>query len=219
MSSKKTNILYYFSCEGETEQWYLDWLQKRIYNEGKAKHNVVIDKKVEKNPVRRVKQLSPLGHIDIVHLYDYEGNDEASIKNFKNVIDLLKEAEKLGKQIKYNMGYSNLTFELWIILHKMDCNALLNQRTQYLQYINKAYNKKFKNLDEYKNKDNFNQILNNLTIDNVKDAIKRSEKIMKINNQNGYKLQHYKGYSYFRENPSLTIYKAIKNILKDCGLL
>lgn len=31
---RKEKLTYYFSVEGETEKWYLDWLQDRI-NESK----------------------------------------------------------------------------------------------------------------------------------------------------------------------------------------
>lgn len=27
---RKENRIYYFSVEGETEKWYLDWLQDRV---------------------------------------------------------------------------------------------------------------------------------------------------------------------------------------------
>lgn len=51
-------------------------------------------------------------------------------------------AEKMGKDIKYENGYSNLTFELWILLHKTDCNGCTSERKNYLEKINKTFNKK-----------------------------------------------------------------------------
>lgn len=32
----------------------------------------------------------------------------------------MESAQNLGKSIKYKLGYSNFTFELWMILHKND---------------------------------------------------------------------------------------------------
>lgn len=51
-------------------------------------------------------------------------------------MDNMKKAEQLGKQIKYKSGYSNFTFDLWIILHIADCNCLIcSQKAVY--YTNK----------------------------------------------------------------------------------
>ena len=61
---------------------------------------------------------------------------------------------KSQKKIKYALGYSNFTFELWMILHKRDCNGSLTDRRQYLNPINQAFGEKFENLDQYKHEDN-----------------------------------------------------------------
>lgn len=60
------------------------------------------------------------------------------------------KAEKIGKKVKYDLGYSNLTFELWIILHKLDCNSSKTNCNHYLSELNKAYNENFEDLREYK---------------------------------------------------------------------
>ena len=65
-------------------------------------------------------------------------------------MDNMKKAEQSGKQIKYKSGYSNFTFDLWIILHMADCNASYAHRKQYITPINRAFGEKFENMDEYK---------------------------------------------------------------------
>lgn len=60
----------------------------------------------------------------------------------------------MGKDIRYVLGYSNFTFELWMILHKYPCNKILADRTQYLEFINKADNENFKSLKNSKTKKN-----------------------------------------------------------------
>jgi hypothetical protein len=42
---------------------------------------------------------------------------------------------------------------------------------------------------------------------------------MNRNQENGYVLQNYKGYVYYRENPSLAIWEIVEKILKDCELM
>lgn len=43
MAKLKITNKYYFSVEGETEKWYLDWLQDKINNEPATKYKVSID--------------------------------------------------------------------------------------------------------------------------------------------------------------------------------
>ena len=131
----------------------------------------------------------------------------------------MKEAQNTGKNIKYNLGYSNFTFELWMILHKADCNGSLMHRRQYLMPLNRAYGENFENLDQYKHENNFKRVLSKLTLDNVRQAVRRAKVIMRKNEEMGYRLQEYKGYRYYKENPSLSLWEQIERILRDCKVL
>ena len=77
---------------------------------------------------------------------------------------------------------------------------------------------KFENLDQYKHEDNFKRCLSKLELEDVREAIRRSRTIMEQNQKDGKKLTQYKGFKYYTENPSLTIFEAVEEILKDCGL-
>ena len=68
-----------------------------------------------------VKSLSILHETEITHVFDRESKEGKHIKQFRNTLDAMKGAEEEGKAIKYQLGYTNFTFELWIILHKADC--------------------------------------------------------------------------------------------------
>lgn len=150
---------------------------------------------------------------------DYESHDPIHIKQFKETMDNMKAAKDIGKQISYKFGYTNLTFDLWIILHKVDCNSAIAHRKNYIIPLNRAYNEQFEDMKEYKHEDNFKRCLGKLDLSNVIDAVNRARKIMQRNQENGYVLQQYKGYKYYMENPSLAIYEIIEKILKDCGLV
>ena len=219
MSNMKATKKYYFSVEGETEKWYLDWLQDKINGEADAKFKVSIDSKIQKNPLKRAKSINVLSPIEITHVYDYESNEEVHTKQFHEALDLLKETSKLGKQIKYKLGYSNFSFELWMVLHKTNCNGSLAHRRQYLEPINRAYDENFPSLDQYKSAANFKRVLGKISLCEVKEAVERSKVIMQRNADNGLVLQQYKGYQYYRENPSLLIWESIEKILKECELL
>lgn len=42
----KENLTYYFSVEGETEKWYLDWLQSTINSIPETKYTVKLVSKI-----------------------------------------------------------------------------------------------------------------------------------------------------------------------------
>lgn len=215
---RKETKKYYFSVEGETEKWYLDWLQKTINSITESKYNVKLDSKIQKNPLTRVKGMTLLESTEITHVFDRESEDDVHVKQFQETLDRMSDAEQLGKDIKYKLGYSNFTFELWIILHKMDCNGAKTHRKQYLPELNKAYDEKFEDLQEYKRENDFKRILKKLTIEDVISAVKRAEAIMKRNEKSGYRLQQYKEYSFYKENPSLSVWEIVDKILKECEI-
>ena len=153
------------------------------------------------------------------HLCDYESNEEIHVRQFTETMDKMKAATKIGKQIRYEFGYSNLTFDLWMILHKADCVGSLAHRRLYLHPLNRAYDAHFETMDDYKHENHFKWCLNQLDLNNVKDAIHRADAIMKRNEDSGYRLLQYKGFHYYQENPSLEIHTVISHVLSDCELL
>lgn len=191
MSKKKATKKYYFSVEGETEQWYLKWLQDTINNTEQAVYRVSIDCPVRKDPVKHAKCLNVTQKVEVYHFFDYESDEQTHVNAFMSAMDNMKKAEKIGKQITYKSGYSNFTFDLWIVLHMADSNASYAHRKQYLVPINRAFGEKFASMEEF----------------------------MRSNQDNGYTLHQYKGYHFYKENPSLESWKAIEKILKDCGLI
>ncbi len=218
MTERKVTRKYYFSVEGETEKWYLEHLQSLINNAADATCRVLIDVKVQRNPIKRVKEMVIQNKIEIVQMTDYEENTPAYEKSFIEMLDNMKKAESLGKKVKYYLGYSNLTFELWMILHKIDCFKTFADRKQYLDEINKAYKKKYLSLKDYKEEKNFKECLKQIGLDEVKQAIKRSKAIANINATNGNKLQKYKGFEYYRENPSLSVWEALERMVRESGM-
>ncbi|MCR4651629.1 MAG: RloB family protein [Lachnospiraceae bacterium] len=219
MIKRKSTSKYYFSVEGETEYWYLEWLQEQINNSPQAANKVSFNKQIQKDPLKRAKSLAITDKVEIWHLSDYESSEPIHIHQFTETMNRMAETKKLKKQIAYKFGYSNFTFDLWMILHKMDCQRTFSHRKQYIAPINKAYSENFENMDEYKHEANFKRCLRKLTLENVIEAVNRSKNIMNTNRQKGYALHQYKGYSYYNENPSLMIWEIIEKILIDCKLI
>lgn len=217
MYKRRPNKTYYFSVEGETEQWYLQWLQEIINKFETLTFQVAIKAKVEKNPFKYAKSMPIIQKTEIYHLSDFESNEAIHEKQFIETMDNMKKAMK-DKQINYKFGYSNLTFDLWIVLHRSDCNSSLTHRRNYINQLNSNFSEKFINMDEFKKECNFKRCLQKLQITDVIEAVSRAKAINQRNCDNGYTLHEYKGYKYYKENPSLNIWEAIDKILIDCEI-
>jgi len=219
MADRKETNKYTFTVEGETEMWYLNWLTDRINNCAEAKCRVSITAKVCQNPLKFAKTATKLSAPDIAHICDVESNDADHQKKFRDIIDQVNAANGLGKGINYELKYSNFTFELWMALHKVECNGPLTHRTGYLQHIRRAFGEDFEDLDHYKREAAFRRCLGKLTLDDVKTAVKRARLIMARNEKDPGKVPvMYNGFSYYQENPSLTIWEAVAKILTECGV-
>lgn len=205
---------YYFSVEAPTEVLYLKWLENMILESEEAQSQVKIIARVE-SPMKMVKKLNTWKVNEIVHTFDFEEiQNEGS---FKHTLDHMKKAEKT-KHIQYRLGYSNFCFELWMILYKKYVNRHFNHRREYLDLINECFGTTFESLDKYKKEANFLKVLSMLSLEYVKKAIKNAERIMR-NNQIDYQSIAYKGFRYYRENPSLTFHEHIRKILKEAGII
>lgn len=219
MAGLKETKKYTFTVEGETEKWYFNWLEKQINACEDAEYKVSIVAKVNKSPSKFVKSQTSFSTPSIVHICDVESNEPEHKKEFLDILDQIDGANKLGKKIKYDIGYSNFTFELWIALHRVNCNGPITHRSQYIGHINRAFGEKFEDLAHYKKEDNFKRCLSKLTLNDVKMAIGRAERIMLDNESDpGKKVVIYKKFKYYEENPSLTVWKYVKVILDACGV-
>jgi len=212
---KETNK-YFLTVEGETEKWYFDWLMEAINTDSNANYSVNFNCKIQKDPLKRAKSIASLEKVEITHIMDKESENEVHSKQFITTLDRMKAAEGLGKKIKYNLGYSNFTFELWMILHKAECNGHLTNRNQYLSLINNAYSENFENLKQYKHENEFGRVLGKLELFNVYDAIKRAKAIMQENQKKNFTLHQYKKYCYYKENPSLSIWEIVDRVMNEC---
>lgn len=113
-------------------------------------------------------------------------------EKFEGILSEMKEAGEF-KRIKYRLSYCNYCFELWMVLHKRACNGPLSHRSQYLGPINQAFGEHFENLDQYKHENDFKRCLSGITVEDVKNAVKRADIITEDNSKNGNKLIKYKG--------------------------
>jgi uncharacterized C2H2 Zn-finger protein len=218
----KIYIVYYATVEGETEKWYFKRAEDMINNELSSMDSIV-DKvsfqcTISKDPLKYIKSFKSVFPYDIYHVMDYESSDEIHQKPFVKALDRMIEAEFYSGVTKYHLCYSNLTFDLWIVLHKMDCRMYFHDRKDYLKPINSAFSENFTKLDNYKSEKSFKKILNSLTFNDLKIAIERCRAIMKINIANNSKKYQYKGFEYYQTNPSFSLWEFFDTVIKEIGL-
>lgn len=219
INPRKKTQTYYFSVEGQTEYWYLKWIEEQINASDNAKFKVSIKAEVQKDPVSYSKKLTIRERTIVWHLSDIEGSTQGHIRAVEGTLSRLKEAKDLGKSIVYKWGYSNLSFDLWMVLHKQNCNAEMTGVDHYLSYINSAFRMQFVSLNQYKEEANFKRCLGKLSLREVIDALSRAKAIMQRNARDNYQLTRFKGYEYYAHNPSLDLWQPIETILMECGIL
>lgn len=71
-TDRKENRRYVFTVEGETEQWYFDWLEDQINACDDSKYTVSIVTKVQQSPKKYSKTVNPISTPKVTHICDYE---------------------------------------------------------------------------------------------------------------------------------------------------
>lgn len=217
--SRKENIKYVFSVEGETEKWYLEWLEAIINSTEESEYTVSLCAKVIKSPRKFIKNFNSISTEQLYHICDVEGSDATCLNSFNSVLDDLHEAS-CSKGIEYSLGYCNMSFELWLILHcQKNYNGNHTNKSEYLYAINKSFSESFSSLSDFKKEGNFKRCLGKLSLSDVRNAISRANTIMKDNESCGRMIIEHKGFKYFKDNPSLNIHSTIEEVLSMCGLL
>ena len=75
-NKRKQNRKYVFTVEGETEQWYFEWLASAINAHPNSLYNVSLVTKVQQNPKKYAKTINPISTPIVTHICDYESNEE-----------------------------------------------------------------------------------------------------------------------------------------------
>lgn len=181
---RRRKLVFYLGVEGNNEKQYFERLQI-LLNEVDSEYCVDFKIKVAGRPpvkcVNWASSQSGLSTCQRYAIFDYEDD---------NHLDENIQAINESRENKVECVITNLTFELWMILHKMDFRTCLNFRNQYLTCIKQAFEKEYTTLSEFKNETEFNNILETITLSDVKDAYERiknlnadTNKIKKINHR------------------------------------
>lgn len=222
-----SNLNYYISCEGETEKWYFEWLQSQINSDTRTKNKVTLNPHKGRTPTDYAKSIrgafaaTSAGCAKLFYcVQDIEDYSDEHIKKFHELCKNTKKAKSITKKCQFAIAYSNFTFEVWMIAHRLQVSSIID-RSKYYQEINRAFGFKFVDNDDYKKEDNFKNVLKLLTLDDIiKCALPECDRIRKINNTfyKQYERQ-YMGMTYYVHNPDTNIDELIREILHSSGII
>ena len=229
--TKKESVQFHMSVEGKNcETLYFSHLREIINHSDRNKYNLKLNPKrmspsafAKRNghlpkggympKGKRKEQSLPFIHIqDIEDYYDKEQQDK-----FYRLIDEIRKTER-DFHLDYQLGYSNYTFELWILLHVADMATPVRSREAYLAPINRYFSRNFTSLDDFKSESEFQKILDEyITLDSVFLAIERAERIVEQNKKQK-RAENYKKVVFFHDNPDISVHDVVKLIFEVCGV-
>lgn len=192
--NKRQSVKIYMSVEGDNcERLYFKHIAKIINSSGRNEYDLKIEPK-KMGPYAFAKRFGhlpkggyrPKGKkkeqdLPFIHIQDIEDYyDQEQQKKFTTMIDEMRKVER-EFHLTYQLGYSNYTFELWLLLHVVDFTSPVPNRTSYLNPINRYFSRDFVSLNEFKEESEFQKILDEcITLDSVFQATERAKKLWNI---------------------------------------
>ena len=191
---RKEYICYY---EGLQEEKYFKRLKELI--EKKYMNIRVCFKKVEKFEYFVTLKTN----IKKIAVFDYDCDKT----NFET---------KVKKCLKNNVNilYSNLNFDLWLILHKEQYTTPVSYNDDYQEKVKEIY--KLPKNANIKTESNIDKILKQIELEDINYATENAEKIMKKKNKKDY-IKINSKYGYF-PNPSLSVQDFLRNLEKTLNI-
>lgn len=181
--------------EGQQEEMYFDHIAKKVKE---ARTNISL--KFKKLAKLKALEKSSTG-VPKIAVFDYDLNKV----DFESKVKLCNETRIL---------YSNLNFDLWLVLHKKQYRRTVQNNNAYIDEIRNSYN--LPNNTNIKAKGNIQKILDKIELIDVKRAIENAEEIMKEKMEED-KIYVKRNFSYY-PNPSMSINEFFKELFEDIGI-
>lgn len=211
----RQSVKFYLSVEGETEKWYFEHLRGLVNASPDARYKITLRCDVENSPLDMAKRLPvPKGaSIDVWHVFDFESDSEQHRRNFREALRQMRDANDMGKRLRYWPAYSNFTFDLWMVLHRRGV-AHCGHRDEYLRQINAAYGTRFRKMHEYKREENFKGLLADIVLEDVAGAVERAKQMNETTMRKGARTAEHCGYTYCLDNPYTELHQLVGEMLK-----
>lgn len=201
---------YLCICEGQQEVMYLGHVASLIkkFPQRVVTFNTMIDK-----PFRLKKRYE---EYDRAAFFDYDFNDI----EFKKNIELCEQMNNANKPTQRKQGqytyhaFSNVNFDLWLILHKEDFNRPVHMNNGYVSDVRRIYD--LGSSENIKSESVIKKILDQITLEDVKSAIQRASSIREGKMDTD---KMFIGSTVYYPNPDFSIHEFLKVILVNCGEL
>ncbi|MBQ8908738.1 MAG: RloB domain-containing protein [Clostridia bacterium] len=201
----------YAFYEGDQEYEYFNHLKNLINNHPQNKLKIKIVPKNCSGGDPRVPVYSAIKNCSLnktpLVIFDY---DNKKIE-FEEAIDL-------AMKNKFNVGYSNINFDYWLTLHKLDKSKIVygekSNNDAYVKLLKDTY--KLSLREDIKNVETIKKIISKITFEDVLHAINCCKLIEKNNHQNSdRKINTPNGNSYYK-NPDIKVYTIVEELIRKC---
>ncbi|HOP93226.1 MAG TPA: RloB domain-containing protein [Acetivibrio thermocellus] len=198
---------YFCVCDGQQEEMYLKHVALLLK---KFPERVVTFNTTVGSPEKLKKNYT---EYDSAALFDYDFKDRQFHQNIVICDQLNRKNRRKNGQNVYH-AYSNVNIDLWFILHKEDFNRPVTTNDAYVADVRRIYG--LSQEADIKEKANLERILRQITLEDVKNAIRRAEQIRASKLESDcFKV----GSTTCFSNPDFSIHNFLKIVLQDCGEL
>lgn len=198
---------YFCVCEGQQEEMYLKHVAFLLKN---FPERVVTFNTTYGSPERLKKNYT---EYDNAALFDYDFKDTEFRQNIKICEQLQRKSRRENGKNVYH-AYSNVNIDLWFILHKEDFNRPVASNDAYVADVRRIYG--LNREADIKERANLERILMQITLEDVKHAIRRADQI-RAGKLEADRFMVDDVICY--DNPDFSLHDFLKIVLQDYGEL
>lgn len=207
---RKRIVKYNVFCDGYSEAGYFKRLMGIINSDPTSRKRIQLNVKVQNSGSPKktaIKANSGAWLENAAAVFDYDNRDD----DFRQALDIC-----IANGIDH--GYSNMCFELWLILHKMERARRVSKAQNYWELLKAAYGLEFESFSECKQRGNCQRIMAQISLEDVLAAVQRGKDICRQNESTHEAYTTGRGGKYY-DNPDLSIHLFVEKLLREVGLL
>lgn len=203
----RIRMSFFCVCEGQQEQHYLTHIGRLL---NRSPQRVVKFNCVVGNPHELTKKANYYEY-DKVAVFDHDMNRKAFVRALE-LCDRLNSISRRRKQSQVFHAYSNVNFDLWLILHKRDYNRPVGSTDAYRTVVRDVYG--LPSNADIKHANVMGRILEQISLEDVWAAIHRADVIRQSKLESDCCTI---GSTKCYPNPDFSIHDFLRYVLEKCG--
>jgi len=201
---------YHCICEGQQEEMYLAHVGRLLTDRPRC----VVTFTTERGSPASLERAARYGEYDVVALFDHDGNHARFEENVKVCEELDRKGGKGRNRQRVFHAYSNMNFDLWLVLHKIEFTRPVHSNDAYVPVVRGVFG--LEPEANIKSRHHMEKILAQISLDDVRAAITRADNIRARKLQDdGRKIGSWPCFP----NPDLSIHDFLKTVLRETPLL